>query len=269
VLFRSKEDQNCSGQGGDGCNSSPLWTEEKRATFNGPIWSVLGTWASTLSGTTFNEMRAYYGVNKIRITSNLAGTSGIDLLEQNAGTGQFTERSYPGAAFGSSTTGGLEGETSFYLNNSLTRVMGKHQLKVGGQAARVTFLMDIDASQKGRWGFPVDLAYNIADPNSHPDTFNAAIGTATHEESKWNYALYLQDTWQVTDKFTLNLGLRYDYFGPQSKSDPKYDSNFYWADEDFDLSGATPRDTVVLLVRGGTGLETDPGDFGAIPVTVD
>ena len=70
----SKEDQNCSGQGGDGCNSSPLWTLEKRATFNGPIWSVLGTWTSTLSGSAFNEMRAYYGVNKIRITSNLAGT---------------------------------------------------------------------------------------------------------------------------------------------------------------------------------------------------
>ena len=79
-----KEDQNCSGQGGDGCNSSPLWTEEKRATFNGPIWSALGTWTSTLSGKAFNEMRAYYGVNKIRITSNLAGTSGIDLLQQNA-----------------------------------------------------------------------------------------------------------------------------------------------------------------------------------------
>lgn len=35
-----------------------------------------------------------------------------------------------------------------------------------------------------------------------------------------------------------------------------------------DLSGATPRGTVVLLVRGGTGLETDPGDFGAIPVVI-
>lgn len=205
-----KEDRNCSGQGGDGCNSSPLWTEQKRATFNGPIWSALGTWTSTLSGRAFNEMRAYYGVNKIRITSNLAGTSGIDLLQQNATTGRFTELTYPGAAFGSATTGGLEGETNFYLNDSLTRIMGKHQLKMGGQAARVKFLMDIDASQKGRWGFPVDLAYNTADPNSYPDTFNAAIGTATHEEAKWNYALYAQDTWQVRDDLTLNLGLRYD-----------------------------------------------------------
>ena len=35
-----------------------------------------------------------------------------------------------------------------------------------------------------------------------------------------------------------------------------------------DLSDARPGDTVVLLVRGGTGLETDPGELSAIPVTI-
>jgi hypothetical protein len=35
-----------------------------------------------------------------------------------------------------------------------------------------------------------------------------------------------------------------------------------------DLSGASAGDTVMLLVRGGTGLETDPGEFGAIPVVI-
>jgi len=35
-----------------------------------------------------------------------------------------------------------------------------------------------------------------------------------------------------------------------------------------DLGDAEPGDVVALLVRGGTGLETDPGDFGAIPVVV-
>ena len=35
-----------------------------------------------------------------------------------------------------------------------------------------------------------------------------------------------------------------------------------------DLSDASPGDVVMLLVRGGVGLETDPGDFGAIPVLV-
>lgn len=35
-----------------------------------------------------------------------------------------------------------------------------------------------------------------------------------------------------------------------------------------DLSGASSGDVVTLLVRGATGLETDPGDFGAVPVVV-
>jgi hypothetical protein len=36
-----------------------------------------------------------------------------------------------------------------------------------------------------------------------------------------------------------------------------------------DLSKAKPGDTVMLLVRGGVGLETDPGDFGAIAILVN
>jgi Immunoglobulin-like domain of bacterial spore germination len=35
-----------------------------------------------------------------------------------------------------------------------------------------------------------------------------------------------------------------------------------------DLAGAEPNQVVALLVRGGTGLETDPGDFGAVPVVI-
>jgi hypothetical protein len=35
-----------------------------------------------------------------------------------------------------------------------------------------------------------------------------------------------------------------------------------------DLSATRTGDVVALLVRGGTGLETDPGDFAAIPVVI-
>lgn len=35
-----------------------------------------------------------------------------------------------------------------------------------------------------------------------------------------------------------------------------------------DLSGAPPGGIVMVLVRGGVGLETDPGEFGAIPVVI-
>ncbi len=35
-----------------------------------------------------------------------------------------------------------------------------------------------------------------------------------------------------------------------------------------DLTAASPGDVIALLVRGDTGLETDPGEFGAIPVVI-
>lgn len=35
-----------------------------------------------------------------------------------------------------------------------------------------------------------------------------------------------------------------------------------------DLSGAAPGDMVMILVRGGVGLETDPGELGAVAVVV-
>lgn len=35
-----------------------------------------------------------------------------------------------------------------------------------------------------------------------------------------------------------------------------------------DLSGVAPGSTVMLIVRGGVGLETDPGEFSAIPVVI-
>ncbi|HVF48495.1 MAG TPA: TonB-dependent receptor [Pyrinomonadaceae bacterium] len=44
------------------------------------------------------------------------------------------------------------------------------------------------------------------------------------------WAAYFNDSWRVRPTFTLNLGLRYEYYGVQKNLDPQLDSNFYFGE---------------------------------------
>ncbi|MGA8599457.1 MAG: TonB-dependent receptor [Bryobacteraceae bacterium] len=60
-------------------------------------------------------------------------------------------------------------------------------------------------------------------------TITLPVGPPLFERSNRYHegALYFQDSWKVLPRLTLNLGLRWEYFGVQHNVNPNLDSNFY------------------------------------------
>jgi hypothetical protein len=56
------------------------------------------------------------------------------------------------------------------------------------------------------------------------------------------FSFFFLDSWKALSKLTLNLGIRYEYYGPQRNSDRSLDSNFYFG------SGSTIQERI----RNGT-----------------
>ena len=64
-------------------------------------------------------------------------------------------------------------------------------------------------------------------------TINLPVGPPTFERSNRyeESGLYLQDSWKIKPRLTLNLGVRWEYFGTQHNVNPNLDSNFYLSPE--------------------------------------
>jgi hypothetical protein len=58
---------------------------------------------------------------------------------------------------------------------------------------------------------------------------NLPVGQPSFSRSNryHEFALYFNDSWKATPRLTLNLGVRYEYFGVQHNKNPYLDSNFY------------------------------------------
>ncbi|MGH9159723.1 MAG: TonB-dependent receptor [Vicinamibacteraceae bacterium] len=190
-------------------NGGPLDTEERRETFGGPVYNIVGNWTTTLTNRSFNELRVFFGSNKPPITCAKSGTGGPAHLTLGP-PGTFAGVVYPGASFGCTVFTGLEGEENLQIIDNYSFTVGSHQLKAGGQAAQVHTIIDIVNYHDGRWIHSSDAVFDIDDPISWPDAFTGNVGGTTTDTKLWSYAFFVQDTCRVNDALTLNVGLRYD-----------------------------------------------------------
>jgi hypothetical protein len=230
-----------------------------------PIYMIVTSWTHVFSPTLINEFRFGFNNNyttrldpfanqlglpakyNIQGIPQSAGNGGLPVIHTNVISDFGAHRFAPTIQ----TTRAIEFE------DNLTKIVGRHELKFGGQYDRIMSNIIQPAYPRGWFqynGLYTDIPNNnagnetgMADMLVTPipaDAYyatNGGLSTATSTMGGMsafegsNYAqsnyhapyvgIYGQDNWKLTPDFTVNIGIRWDFFG-QFAADNGQEANF-------------------------------------------
>jgi Carboxypeptidase regulatory-like domain len=202
-------------------------------------------WTRNLSSSVLNQFRLAY----LRRVANFTapGSEGIPSI--------FTLVDPMTAAFGAGA--GLPQfftENQYQVKDDLSVTKGRHNWKYGFEYRRTQnaskFFNDLngtvapwsvedllsdltftDQLDNFFFGGPAIGACSFCGASINADPTSPNFGRLPDYQRNYRaneYGVYAQDDWRVASRLTLNLGIRWDYFGPPHNSDPSLDSNFYF-----------------------------------------
>jgi hypothetical protein len=252
IRYTGKVDQKFGAK--DQLNAAFLYDNaDSNATFNGgdnPIGPALPnhgramnvgvTWSHTISSTILNQAKASY----VRHTGTFLGDSSVannpsvftffDSLQLALGNASNLPQSFT--------------DNEFVYKDDLSVTKGKHNFKGGGEYRRTRngsfagFFKNSIVAPNGVEDLVTDATFTNAWENFYAGGLvygsipyaSAAINPTTGTSPNFyrgyranEVAAYIQDDWRIHPRLTLNLGVRWEYFGPPHNFQKGIDSNFY------------------------------------------
>ncbi len=135
------------------------------------------------------------------------------------------------SGFGNSSEGPYENNNSaMQFINNLSWIRGKHNIKFGGEVRRDAYNQVGNQFARGQFSFITTSTNSFRLENGTARAFGgnafadfllgqinqseAAVSIAKAEFRSTGFAFFIDDTWRVSSKFTLSLGLRYENTPP-------------------------------------------------------
>jgi len=201
--------------------------------FNGtfPNTSFASQYVHTFSAALLNEVRFGFNLANVSVLSprantdftieslgihglNVGGPSGRPLRKDDQGFPVINISGYMGMGDDQAASN-LDNSRTYQIVDNLSWIRGAHALKFGADIRRL-----LDDATTNNWpfsqiAFTGDITGNAAADYmlGFPRTTLTPEGVPVSKIRQWRYGAYIQDDWKATSHLTLNLGLRYDFFG--------------------------------------------------------
>jgi len=212
--------------------------------------ALSAAWNHTFSPSLLNEVRvnaANWNWNEI--TSNPQSPVGFP-TDRFETTGNITINSF-GPNVGSTLN-----QWTYTYKDVATKIYGRHTIKFGGELTRLFYLQECAGC-----GVPNYAFFNIWDflndaPHSDGGGYNPITGfptTIRQDDREAIWGLFVQDDFKLRRNLTLNLGLRWSYFGPLSSKQ----GNMLQA-----IPGAGANFLTGLVIKPGHSWDAEKDNFG-------
>ena len=165
-------------------------------------------------------------------TASALGIPGININDKSGGLPAFTISGYQ--EIGDNSTYPEDSHsTTFQLDSSLTRVQGSHTIKFGLLFLRHRFNGFSAFPTRGTFDFNGQYTRQIGTTSSQTALADFALGATdnvtrnilngTFGMRLWQLAPFVQDTWRISSRLTLDLGFRWEIYAPP------YDVHNHWS----------------------------------------